>query len=408
MVTHAAGPSSPLDSNAPQNTQALSLSSIIGGVTSAGNQHYIIQQAGPLPPTFMASIDGYTIAPGNPSNFNYQLNVQVQAADSGPTPPSPPNHHGDSSPQGITVTGNANFNINAQTSDGNTIHVSANAQINDMIAAVCLPSGSISGTCASTDTSAVPAYFLGIANLHITITTPPAPPTAPTPRAPPNQPTPPTPPTPPINIQVPMMFESAYLNPFGAPLVIVSQDLLMGSSPIIMIVTTYQHATIDWSNVQTGGYIMGALGQTGFSGIFVQISHEHEDLFAGTARDSGTMTFSNVISTSGTPLNTLDVSGPYKGNSTIPTASSYACTNTGLSGTPIGVGNCMNTDCSASIGFPMSTGVTGVCTNTGFESSGTFNGKTQGSQITVDYVIPWSIPAFVFIGSSTFGLVTTH
>jgi hypothetical protein len=126
--------------------------------------------------------------------------------------------------------------------------------------------------------------------------------------------------------------ESAFLNPFGGPVVWASSD---GS----VLVFSYTAATIDWQNVQTSGSLTGTLGgATSVSGLFTETTSAHEDLFAGTETESGTLTFLGM-----TP-SYLDASGAYSGSSTIPTYNKI--------------------DCSGLIGIP------GTCTETGFSSLG--------------------------------------
>ena len=171
---------------------------------------------------------------------------------------------------------------------------------------------------------------------------------------------------------VPMVFESAYINPFGNAINITALD---GS---VYIVTTYTQATIDWSNVVDMGAISGTLGGTPIAGQFMQVAYEHEDLVSGTAKDFGTITLSEMTNlTSMASIDYLNARGGYVGSSTIPTADSFPCGPT--------------------------------CTETGFQDAGHFmlfsnsvNGKTV---ISGTYNTQWTVPAFGF-GSMVSGQVS--
>jgi hypothetical protein len=350
VVTHAEAPPTPPTPPQGPTSQSFSLA-IAGEVVNAGNQHYNIQAGGPAihgrDQPVSASVLGTSLNLTKPLNFNYHLDTKVS---------------------GLTVTGNAAFQLMGTLVNGSNINLEGNAQIVGAIPAVCLPSFSMAAICASTDTSEVPAFFLGLANIHFTVITPTTPPG--------KTRGPPTPPTPPENVNlngVQVMFESAYLNPFGNPIVIASSDFYT-----LSIVAPYTQATIDWSNVAVTGELGGTLGQKVVSGTFAEVSQQHEDLVAGTTHDSGTIAFSNVLDQNGNAVSALDVAGRYTGASTIPTVGSY--------------------DCSASIGFPANSG---VCTETGFLSTGNFNLHGQGNSITGSYSTSWTVPAFAFSGTAS-------
>jgi hypothetical protein len=313
-------------------------------VANAGNQHYIIQAGGPPRPRGLGG-QPYTVSllgtllsfsSTKPMNFNYHLDATIN---------------------GLAVSGNANFQLAGALSNGSNINLDGNAQIVDAVPAVCLPSYMI-GACMSSDTSEVPAFFIGSANIQYTLTTPPTPDQAPTPTSPP------TPPTSPENVNmndVQIMFESAYMNPFGNPITIASMD-----GYTLLIVTPYTQATIDWSNVVDAGTIAGTLGNTSVTGTFSQVAQEHEDLVSGIAKDHGSITFSGMTAAS------LDATSNYNGVSFIPTSPSF--------------------DCSAWL-----TGVPNTCASTGFQSSGNFSMHTNGPNrilINGTYSSIWSTPAF--------------
>ena len=350
VATYAASPTTThtdRGSDGPSAAQTLSLA-IGGGVVSAGTQHYNIQQTGQV---VSATVAGFTIDPTQPMLLQYHLEATVQ---------------------GTTASGNANFHLTATLADGSgTLYVSGNAKIIGAVAAVCLPNYDTpnpDGTCPAADNSEVPAFFVGIATVQVTVGTPTSH-DAPNDHGAPTQP-----------MIVPMLFESAYLNPFGNPIVFGSADNFAS----LMIITPYNHATIDWNNVVVAGGLGGVYGSSQVAGTFSEVSREHENLVTGVAQASGMMTFSNVVNTTGYPVNALDATGAYKGTSTIPTTGSY--------------------DCSASLGFPAGSG---VCTQTGFLSTGHFNLHGQNSNVVGSYSTQWTIPAFGFQGTAN-GAVTTH
>lgn len=166
---------------------------------------------------------------------------------------------------------------------------------------------------------------------------------------------------------VQMLFESPYWNPFGNPILITTYD----SS--LVIVTTYSRGTIDWSYVVTGAFVFGQLGEQPFSGTFMQIAKAHEDLVAGTERDSGTITLEGLPGTG-------PISGDYRGESVIPAG-----------GTPGGLG------CEA---FPAEL-QTLVCTSTALNSAGEFKLKGDGLKLSGEYVTTWGEPAITFTGTLT-------
>ena len=340
------------------NSQTLSLS-LAGLVVSAGSQHYIIDQHGsPIAATFGGTLANYAFDPSQPINLDYHLNAFVS---------------------GLTANGYANFDLRGTLAGSSDIvDISGNAQIVGMVAAECLPHYDVSstGTCGSGDTSAVPAFFVGASTITVTTMS--------------------------YSMQryhdysrsdysqsttlhgVPMLFESAYMNPFGAPIVFGTAD----SFSTLLVITTYKHAMIDWNNVVVSGMLGGTLGTTPVSGAFTEISQEHENLVTGNAMDRGTMSFSQVTNmSSGAAISSLDVSGNYHGTSSTPTSPAL--------------------DCSSSIlGAPSSVLGFSVCTEYGFQSNGSFHLSSHaGDQhehyedatlVRGTYSTTWGIPAFSF------------
>jgi hypothetical protein len=245
----------------------------------------------------------------------------------------------DASVNGLTAGGTFALHLKGTTAAGNEIRVGIHTTIVSAIPAVCFPSYSVTGTCASGDTSEIPAYFLasGTVRVHETgeaVTTTP----------------------------ISLVIEDAALNPFGAPIVISSVD------GTFLVVATYDHARTVWEGVQTGGTLTGTLGSTQVSGSFVQIIHTDENYVAGTATDSG------QISLVGMSPASLDSNGQFHGTSTIPTTGEIDCSPPTLPGT---------------------------CTETGYASIGTFNVDPAGLRVSGNYNVQWPAPSITFGGTIT-------
>jgi hypothetical protein len=164
--------------------------------------------------------------------------------------------------------------------------------------------------------------------------------------------------------------ENPYFNPFGAPIVIGSNDGYIG------IVATYDQGSILWIGSQVSGQLVGTLGSTKVSGTMTLNGGELENLVTGQAIDAGTMSFTGMTPSS------LNANGLYTGRSTIPAPAPYPAS-----------------DCSS-----YTTGVEGTCTITGFQSTGTF---TAGS-ISGSYSTTWGAPAVTFTTSITATVTQTH
>lgn len=360
LVTHAATP----NTSSSSTSQTLNLS--LGGVVAnAGNQNYLISQNGPA---VAAVIDG---VPLSSTHLTYTLNAQQQ---------------------GLTTSGSATFTLTGQTPTGTTETVTGSIQIGTSIAGAEFPlscdEAGVCVSCTSGCTSEVPYQFIGVGSIQITTGTATSSGNGfgngngngngygnsngngngngygndndhSYSGASNNSPAP---------VTLGMMLESAYFNPFGGPITIMSTD----TAGSILIVTTYSQATINWSNVVDAGQMGGFLGTTQIVGTFTQVAVEHEDLVRGTATDAGVMTFSGVTDTSGNAIPQMDATGGYLGTSTIPTAGATSC------------------------------GVA-YCTETGFQDTGSFmlfgGHGTSSSLITGSYSTTWSIPAFGFIST---------
>lgn len=244
---------------------------------------------------------------------------------------------------GLATSGTANFSLSGEFLNETSFAIGGTVGIVDAVPAEAFPLGcwdGITPTLPPACTSLVPAFFLGVGALDGTV---------------------------PSSLQLPlgMDLESAYLNPgpLPGPIVWASTD---GS---VVIVFLYAAATINWQNVQTNGSLAGTLGAVPVSGSFNMTTNAHEDLFAGTEGESGTMTFYDMNPSY------LDASGAFTGSSTIPTSNVIDCSSI--------------------------TGIAGTCTETGLASSGDFTLDPGNTLIQGAYDINWTVPAVSFSGTST-------
>lgn len=182
-------------------------------------------------------------------------------------------------------------------------------------------------------------------------------------------------------IQLPLLIESPYFNPFGGlehPILISSND--PQSNTALFAIVTYDTATIDWSNVRLGGSLSGTLDNSAVSGQFVMVVHSHEDLVRGVERDEGTIEFLEMSN----PV--LNSKGSFQGVTTIPTQA--------YDGQPGPL------SCASQFGLPE-----GTCTLTGAISTGKFsmsnnevNGQNEGSNVLIKgtYNTIWTVPSLGF------------
>ena len=282
----------------PQTPQTLNLSIPAGGVTNLGNQVY--QVSGGI--VGYAEVLGQTLDPG--ATLQYNL-VATQT--------------------GLTTKGYASLSLSGTTGG---VPITMRGTFNIV--------SSVPG--AQIGNSEVPFYFVtGTSNVQVSIggqsqTIPES-----------------------INI------ENPYFNPFGAPIVMGSNDGYIG------IVATYNQGNILWIGSQVSGPLVGTLGTTRVSGTMSLTSGEFENLVTGTAVDAGTMSWSGMTPSS------LNANGLYTGKSTIPAPGP-------------------DSDCSS-----YTTGIPGTCTVTGFQSTGNF--RTQS--ISGSYTTTWGAPAVSFTTSIT-------
>jgi len=273
------------------------------------------------------------------------------------------NHH---QANEIQVSGFASFDVQASTSAGN-LEIRGFAQISDMVPAVGLPlvpnnPDPLACFDAGSCTSAIPAFFLG--NATVTVLTP----------GQRGQGT---------NLRIPMLFESAYMNPFGGPIVIESADVLLTGVPSIQIITTYTKADSSWSSVGVSGLVLDPTSMS-FIGKFNQTASLQESLFKGTETDQGTL---SLFGFTGSTYSVLNSNGNFQGTSTIPTSGGIDCSTTSIYGPNP---------------FP-----TGTCTETGSQSVGTFDltstapgshNKHITGKVIGQYLDSWFTPAIAFAG----------
>jgi len=297
------------------DSQQLSLS-MSGAIVNAGRYEYT-QTGGQM---VFASILGQVLDPSS----TIQFRVHVEAS-------------------GLTVKGDSELTLTGETSDGVSVSVHDNVKITGMVPAETFPLG-----CTNGCNSAIAAFYLGDASLDIKVG---------------NSHT---------HLTLPMSLESAFINPFGGPLILTTTD---GANPSVFIVATYSAADIHWFGVQLAGAVSGTFNGEQVNGAFHMASvAKDEDLFAGTEAESGTITFTGMT------IPALNVAGSNSGTSVIPSTGTV--------------------DCSSYTGVP------GTCTLTGFQSSGQFSVSQPTLEIQGTYNTQWGspppvAPALTFQGSVT-------
>jgi hypothetical protein len=305
---------------APTSTP-LSLN-INGAIVSSGNQTYT-QSGGSIS---CSSCFGMIL--GSYVNSSSVLTEQVNARV-----------------DGVNASGSASLVMSGVLLNGTRFSIAGIIGIGGAIPAEAFPLGcwnGVSDTVPAGCTGQVPAFYVGegVFLIHVTHT---------------------------WTRTLVMDIQSAFLNPFGDAIVWASTD---GS---ILVVGNYTSSAINWQGVESAGNVTGSLSTspsaTPVSGQFTLLTNAHEDLFAGTETETGTMTFFDMSPAS------LDVSGPYSGSSTIPKLGEQ--------------------DCSSETGFPS------TCTITGFASSGNFNLDPAGVVVQGSYSLQWAIPALTFTGTAT-------
>jgi hypothetical protein len=310
--------------------------------------------------------------------------------------------------KGQTASGTAQFQINSRTGDHSGPTVTGVVQIVDMIPEE-IPFGCTGTEC----NSAIPVFFIGVAVVSITAGH------SEDSRPQPSQ-----------VIQTGILLESPYFNPFGNALSIVSTD--SPTSPSVVIVTTYDKATINWTNSGVSGTIAGTLGRTAVSGTFSLLMLQSEDLVSGKAVDVGTITFANMSPAS------LNANGKFSGTSFIPNpatrAGAAACALEGQTSLILtGTAAPCTSDCTSLFAFFGLPAIPGTCTSTGYQSNGKMSlssgqqghkggdqspkgnnqqgnneGGNQGVSITGTYSTTWTSPALAFLASATAVVGSQH
>src|SRR5438445_4339937 len=171
-----------------------------------------------------------------------------------------------------------------------------------------------------------------------------------------------------------ILFESAYLSPFGGPIAIGTTD------GAVRIAATYTAQNGQWNGVQTAGVVLDSNGNV--VGNFVDTTNLSESLVKGSENDSGTMA---LYGFSG-QYYALNSAGTFTGASFVPTAGSFDCTSM-LSATLSAAGIYFN--------LPQKT-----CLATGSISTGAFKlSHNSYRSISGVYGLYWSVPALGFGGT---------
>ena len=251
---------------------------------------------------------------------------------------------------GLSAAGHANVHLVASSLDGKKVVLDGKVVIQDMVPAEVFTSG------------AIPSAFLGLLTGTVAVGRHSE------------------------TIALPVSLESPFINPFGGPIVLATLDVPSS----IVLVTDYNVAKIQYSNVQLFTVsVTGNLGKSPVTaGSATLTTKSNEDLVRGTETETGSIAFT------GMNPSLLDSSGRYSGSSIIPTE------NQCLSA--YGFEPC-TFDCTAGLPFLMgapsldlSSLPTGLCTITGFISSGSFNSIGAHVVIRGRYTTVWDIPAVTF------------
>ena len=355
--------------------QSQSLSMTVGGtVVQSGDQHYYLHGNG------LVSAQIGTLTFGPSSKIDYTMTVDVV---------------------GQSATGVAQFQISSRSGEDSRATVTGTVQIVGMIPEE-IPFGCAGTAC----TSAIPVFFAGVALINVTTGHHEGS------RSQPSQP-----------IQTGILLESPYFNPFGNALSIVSTD--SPTSPTVVIVTTYDKATITWTNSGVSGAISGSLSTSPVSGTFGLVMTENEDLVSGNSIDTGTIAFTNM---SPTNLNAL---GKFSGTSFIPNPATpkgaAACALEAQASLALtGTAAPCTSDCTSTFAFYGLPAIPGTCTSTGYQSNGTLSllsshqsqkGGDQGAKgntwaspnegghhdvsVNGGYSTSWTSPALAFLSFSS-------
>ena len=297
-----------------------------GVITSAGDQTYAVQGGNLVE----AVVPGSLTPILSPATLSYTLNAAVT---------------------GLSASGSSSFDLKWTTPDSKPAQVTGSAVIGGVVGAY-FPVG-----CTTSCSSVIPILFLGVGTFDITIdgvTT--------------------------TETAVPMAFENPYMNPFGAqapypPIFFASQD------QSFLVITTYSVANINWQGVVLDGVLVSPSTYNGnaVTGGFENVVNSVEDIAHGLETDSGTITLSFDA-----PYAYLDSTGPFSGNTVIPST-----------GYPPGSQDC------ASVLPPGVTFPPGTCTLTGAQSGGRFTLMGSTGATIGQYAQQWSTPSVTFGGQIT-------
>jgi len=266
----------------------------------------------------------------------------------------------DASVKGTIVSGSAQFHLsgkdNGKGPSGSHVDVEGQMQLTGMVPAVGLPittSSNPLGCLPFACTSEIPGFFLGSANIKGSLNGAP------------------------LSLAfIPMLIESAYLNPFGGRIFIGTPD------GMISIAAMYNSAISHWDNVKTRGDVAGSA-----AGKFTITSGLTENLLSGKEEDHGQIALSSFSGS----FASLNSAGEFHGTSMIPpVASGSDCTGI------------VSPELDALFGTAL-TLPPGTCTFTGSQSEGSFTLQSLDNKATIkgSYVIEWSIPAIAFVGGVT-------
>ncbi|MDG6951768.1 MAG: hypothetical protein JRN12_08025 [Nitrososphaerota archaeon] len=274
--------------------------SISGMITNAGSQHYSIAGSHLV----YGSYDGVPLS----GPVNYRVDATVS---------------------GLNTSGKASISLGEGSQS-----MKVSVQINGEIPAAVFPLTQSLSNCISNCNSEIPLLFTGLATISGHGDSSPT--------------------------TLPVAIESAYWNPFGGPILITS---LSQTNPTLLLVVTYNMATIDWSQVVLEGAVSGTLGSAAITGGYATVTNSHENLVAGTEQDSGQIFLTEMSASS------LNAAGKLSGTTTFTLAGSF--------------------DCSSLFGLPE-----GTCTATGASSSGNFQmTDATGGKIVGSYSTQWSVPS---------------
>jgi len=338
-----------------RQSQSLSLT-LQGVITNAGNQHYDFS-GGKL---VHGSLFGQSLTSGQVS-FNLDASVRgLQDASGGGTLQiSSGGGHGSS---GGHSGGQGDANNGAYSGGSFSARITITGELPAAVFPITLSSdGSTYTNCdpeTQTCNSEIPLFFTGLATVQSKGGSAP--------------------------LQIPIAIESPYWNPFGGPILIRSLD---GSSPSILLVVSYDHATIDWAGVQLQGMLSGTFGKEGVAGAYGQVVSSLENLVSAKEVDLGSIAFVNMNDS------TLNAQGWLAGRTTFSLAGSFDCAPE------------FDLYVRSLLGFGMPKG---TCMATGATSDGLFGMNAgQGTRISGTYHTVWSVPS-LFTLTTVIGAVSQH